>query len=248
MICNCENLTFNVLSVDRFLHSSGTFNVKSRIYGALSLRIRGEGRFEIQGKSFISKPGDVIFIPKDVSYRVEYTEGESIAIHFSECNYNLVENISLAKWGGALALFENLLKLYNDGQSANRTKALIFEILDEIDTQYKASMKDEEFIRLVEYTARNFSDMEFNIDSLCSVFFVSKSTLQRKFNKYYNMSPKQYILMLRVQKALKLLASGEFSVKEIAYACGFRDEKYFSRVIKERYGRSPSEFINGIKI
>lgn len=244
MIYNFDDLNFKILSVDRFYHKPGSFLVKGRVFGALSLRIRGEGAFEIQGRRFVSKPGDVIFIPRDAPYNVEYTEGESIAIHFSECNYNQAENISLPS-GGMAALFENLLKLYTEGCGANRIKACVYEILDEADRI--TSVQDREFLRIVEYVKENFTDGEFDVESICREFFISKSTLQRKFGKYMGMSPKQYILTLRTRKALNLLVSG-LSVKETADACGFKDEKYFSRVIKERYGKCPSEFIKGIKI
>ncbi len=246
MIYNIEDLKFKILSVGRFSHKNGKFHVKSRAYSALSIRTQGEGTFEIQGKRFISKPGDIIFIPRGTPYKVEYTGGESIAVHFSECNYTAVENISLEKPGGVSALFESLLKMYEEGCSINRAKAYIYEILDEVDN--RKSFNNGEFLRFVEYVKDNFCDSELNVERICSVFFISKSTLQRRFNKYYDMSPKQYILVLRIQKAMKLLIEGELSVKEIAFSCGFRDEKYFSRVIKERYGRCPSEFVKGIKM
>lgn len=246
MIYNFDDLTFKILSVDRICHKQGSFQVKGRAFGALSLRIRGEGTFEIQGKRFVSKTGDVIFIPRDVSYNVEYTEGESIAIHFSECNYNQVENISLPSVGGVMALFENLLKLYEEGCGTNKIKACVYEILDEADRI--TSVQDREFLRIVEYVKENFTDVDFDVESVCREFFISKSTLQRKFGKYLGMSPKQYILTLRTRKALNMLVSNGVSVKETADACGFKDEKYFSRVIRERYGKCPSKFVKGIKM
>ena len=45
----------------------------------------------------------------------------------------------------------------------------------------------------------------------------------------------------RLDKAIDLLAAGGHSVADIAAMCGFNDEKYFSRIVKERYGKAPSE-------
>lgn len=246
MIYNFDDLTFKILSVDRICHKQGSFQVKGRAFGALSLRVCGEGVFEIQGTHFVSKPGDVIFIPRDIPYKVKYTNGESIAIHFSECSYNQPENIFLPPEGSVVALFENLLEMSANGCSTNKIKACIYEILDELDS--KTKVNDKEFLNIIEYIKGNFTDSTFDIDSICTKFFLSTSTLQRKFDKYLGISPKQYILTLRTKKALQLLVEAEHSVKEIAYTCGFHDEKYFSRVIKEKYGKCPSEFIKGIKI
>lgn len=70
---------------------------------------------------------------------------------------------------------------------------------------------------------------------------MSVSSLQRAFNKYLRVSPEQYLIRLRMNHALNLLTMNELSVKEIAFACGFTDEKYFSRAFKKKYGYSPSQ-------
>ncbi|MBQ8040550.1 MAG: helix-turn-helix transcriptional regulator [Lachnospiraceae bacterium] len=62
------------------------------------------------------------------------------------------------------------------------------------------------------------------------------------------MSPKQYLIQLRMNRALELLTKNEISVKEISFACGFTDEKYFSRAFKKRYGYPPSQLKNNMII
>ena len=69
---------------------------------------------------------------------------------------------------------------------------------------------------------------------------MSPSALQRAFLHHFGMSPKQYVIKLRTHKALQLLVENRLSVKQVAYACGFADEKYFSRAFKSKYGYPPS--------
>ena len=45
-----------------------------------------------------------------------------------------------------------------------------------------------------------------------------------------------------MEKALELLSEGELSIKEIAFTCGYSDEKYFSRAFRKKYGCPPSHF------
>ena len=42
-------------------------------------------------------------------------------------------------------------------------------------------------------------------------------------------------------RALELLIANELSIRDIAFACGFSDEKYFSRAFKNQYGYPPSQ-------
>ena len=50
----------------------------------------------------------------------------------------------------------------------------------------------------------------------------------------------QHIIRLRMNKALRLLTEDCLPVKEIAFLCGFSDEKYFSRAFRKYYGYPPS--------
>ena len=71
------------------------------------------------------------------------------------------------------------------------------------------------------------------------------AALRRKFQKYCGMSPKQYLLKLRLNKATALLLQNKYTVKDIARRCGFSDEKHFSKTVKKSCGITPSEFARG---
>ena len=47
--------------------------------------------------------------------------------------------------------------------------------------------------------------------------------------------------------AKTLLSSGEYSIAEISEKSGFKDVKYFSRVVKKEYGVPPSKLYRRIK-
>ena len=64
----------------------------------------------------------------------------------------------------------------------------------------------------------------------------------RRFKGYTGMTPSEYVIALRLQKAKKLLADTDLLVKEIAVACGFENEYYFSNFFKKHTSLSPSAF------
>lgn len=71
---------------------------------------------------------------------------------------------------------------------------------------------------------------------------VSSSQLNRKLNGITGCSTIGYILLVKLNKAKKMLQNTANSVSEVAYACGFDDPSYFSRVFKKEFGISPSQY------
>ena len=138
--------------------------------------------------------------------------------------------------------FQHLLKVWNQQHSANQVKSIIYDILDKMSNDQKMSISDTAIATCVRYMDAHFCDPKVDIETVCDVAFISVSSLQRAFAKYFGMSPKQYLIQLRMNRALELLTENELSVKEISFVCGFTDEKYFSRAFKKKYGYPPSQF------
>lgn len=248
VICNFEKLSFQILTIDRFLHKAGVFDVKARPYAAISFRTKGEGRFQIAGKSFTVCEGDFLFIPAGAPYRVEYSGGESIVVHLSDCNYKEAQSIKLQNAAGVGACFQKLLANWNERHSVNRAKSLVFEILDRVAEDQRGIIGDTAFAACVAYIDAHFCDAALTVEEVAARGFISPCGLQRKFHAYFATSPKQYITKLRMNKALDLLMVGELSVCEVARASGFDDEKYFSRAFRKIYGYPPSQLKKHIVI
>ena len=64
-------------------------------------------------------------------------------------------------------------------------------------------------------------------------------TLKNELNKTFT----QVLKEVRINEAKKLLATGQYNVKDVAHKVGFNDEKYFSIIFKEYVGITPSGFM-----
>ncbi|MBP1993935.1 AraC family transcriptional regulator [Paenibacillus eucommiae] len=64
----------------------------------------------------------------------------------------------------------------------------------------------------------------------------------RVFKSHVGMSPNQYLLSRRIEKACKLIAYTTISIKEIAEKTGFQSEHYFSRSFKRLKSTTPSHY------
>ena len=104
------------------------------------------------------------------------------------------------------------------------------------------------FAACVSYVRAHFCEPELSMDTVCRVGYISASGLQRAFHAQLGLSPKQYLIKLRMNRAPELLAERTRSVKEVAFLCGFNDEKYFSGAFRQRYGYPPSRLAGNMTV
>ena len=73
----------------------------------------------------------------------------------------------------------------------------------------------------------------------------NRSQLYKKVKQFTGLTPKNYINEVRFRAARELIENNSnLTVKAIAYKVGFKDEKYFSRNFKKRFGKYPSDLLN----
>jgi len=248
MICDYEELSFRLLTIERFQHKEGFFSVKARPFAALSFRLNGCGRFLIGGRRLQADPGDMLFIPAGMPYEVEYSVSESIVIHLADCNYCEPECSPAVSRAAVESRFLQLLSDWNGQRSVNRAKSQIYGILALLADERALSMANSGFADCLRYLETHLSDPELDVEALCRHAFISRSSLQRAFRDGTGLPPKQYLLRLRMNRALDLLTEGRLPVKEVALRCGFPDEKYFSRLFKNTYGCAPSQLRRQISL
>ena len=75
---------------------------------------------------------------------------------------------------------------------------------------------------------------------------MSASYLSRVFREATGYTPIEYLIQMRVRKAMELLRSTSSSVTEIAASVGFTDANYFSRRFKTVAGVSPTSYRKGM--
>ncbi len=97
----------------------------------------------------------------------------------------------------------------------------------------------ELFSRAVEGLNDNV-DSFLPVSQLAKYLNISESKLKRIFKKYAGVSVHRYFLMLKIQKATRLLEEG-FSASEVSDKLGFSSQAYFSVCFKRETGKNPSQ-------
>ncbi len=242
MFFNFDGFGFQIAAIFALDHANGGFHVNPRPFAALSFRVHGKGDFVFEnGAHFAANTGDISFLPAGMAYDVYYSNSKIIVIHLDDCNYATPENITVQNPEYFLRLFENLLLRWTNQHKINAAKADVYSVLAAMERDAEANIsKDVKTCAL--YIQENFSSPTVKIADLCRRFHMSESNLYRNFCSCYGMSPKQYLLHLRLNCALELLLREDRNIQGVALACGFDDPKYFSRAFKKHYGKSPIAF------
>jgi len=81
-----------------------------------------------------------------------------------------------------------------------------------------------------------------DLESLAGKCNMSVSTFQRRWNESMGITPARYALGLKLQEACRLLIETSDSISEVANACGFDDEFYFSRCFRRQFGSPPRNY------
>jgi YesN/AraC family two-component response regulator len=96
--------------------------------------------------------------------------------------------------------------------------------------------------RVREAVEQNLTDVNFTVEKLCKLIFMSHSQLHRKLEALTGCSPNRFIRMIRLKKAKELLQHPSNSIASVALDCGYNDPGYFARVFKQEYGVTPQEW------
>ncbi len=104
------------------------------------------------------------------------------------------------------------------------------------------SIEDGFVKRVREVVEQHLPDINFTVEKLCRLVFMSHSQLHRKLDALTGCSPNKFIRMIRLKQAKELLQDPANSIASVALDCGYNDPGYFARVFKQEYGVTPQEW------
>ena len=96
---------------------------------------------------------------------------------------------------------------------------------------------------MIEVARANISETEFDKEEFASAMNVSASLLYKKIKSLTDQSPTDFIKTIRLNHAVELLQTRNYSVTEVSELCGFASVGYFSTVFRKHFGKSPSEIL-----
>lgn len=226
------------------------YSLKKRFRSGLMYIHDCEAEYEWDGGRLQARRGSLVFLPQGMNYRVRFS-----SVGSGECTLlanfilsvepaRVIEMLS-ANAGKIAADFRELAALYlKPTTSPLCFKSRMYSLLWHAVSLYNNEEKTRSggIGMLLRHIGESPDISEPELAALCGM---SVPTLIRTVKLYTGMTPKQYILSIRLEKAKKLLSDGIFTAGEIASLLGFSSPSHFGAAFRRGTGMSPGEYLRG---
>ena len=217
--------------------------ITERLTYGLSFCEGGQITYTHRGKSFVSDTSHAIILPQGQTYSLYGDKSGSFpVINFSCMNIlcNTMVLIPISSPEPYIKDFEKMkaLSLF-DGNRA-KIMSIFYGIIHRLscDNIQVPSILNP----AIEYLSHNYMSHDLTNSELAAVCNISEVYFRKLFTKHFGVSPKQYIIDLRIQKAKQLLAEGAMSASAVSNECGFSNPYHFCRLFKQHTGSTPTEY------
>lgn len=217
--------------------------IRHRKNFALSFCMEGRITYTHNGKEYVSDPQHAVFLPKGQSYLMHTDKAGSFPLIDFACAGLSGEKflvVPLKDPGACLYLFQRLQEQQLLGRSQLKQLHTFYELLELL--LGNTAEDGAQLSGAMQYLETHLSDPTLSNRVLAQQVGFSEVYFRRLFTQCYGISPKQYILELRIRKAKQLLTDGRQSITAVSEQCGFSGVYHFSRFFKERTGLSPTDF------
>lgn len=110
------------------------------------------------------------------------------------------------------------------------------------DMEEQPEKKADPIIRKVEeYILIHYGE-KCSLEDVADYVYMNPSYFSRYFKKETGKNFSEYLTDVRLDAAKRLLQEGEYNINEIAEIAGFGSGKYFSKIFRDRIGKSPTEY------
>lgn len=237
---------------------------------AITIVLNGQLKIEAVDKSIeLISSGEMTFLPKglymisdimplkgDFEAIVYFIDedlmstflAETKRIDFSSTNNS--SPICLPYHDSLRQFTDNLISLYGEQGNKNKklTRLKLLEFLHLLsnsptgDTFLKTaqSISNRTKMSITTFMQENYSK-PLSIEDYAYLTGRSISTFRRDFKSKFDVSPKQWLIEKRLEKAYQLLKDDRLSVTEAAYRVGHDNISHFIKSFRKKYGLSPKQ-------
>jgi AraC-like DNA-binding protein len=203
-------------------------------------------RIICQGKVLELVPETAVLIPPFTSFSTQMEqEFEHFYIHFSSPGLLEQTRREVIPLDGAFAVRKIPGLLQKEGTAQLLAlQSLLSDALEQIPENFlpeKQKGIPPAIRKVVELMNRRIGIPTANAE-LCLLADMGKNEFYKLFKKEMHLSPRQYLLALRMSHASRLLRHSRSSIDEIAAGCGFADRYHFSKAFRKEFGIPPAEY------
>ncbi|WP_299129055.1 AraC family transcriptional regulator [uncultured Winogradskyella sp.] len=171
------------------------------------------------------------------------TDHEKVFAYYGSYNLKLADKI------GALRLVKStgMIRIM-------QIEGLVYQILSMHMLQHNREVNNKTLsttllkreLKLIRAYAKKIEQnicVAYTLEDIAHDTGLTQAKLQEGFKLLYNRTVTEYIRHARLEVARDYMTSTEMNISEIVYSIGFSSRSYFSKIFKDKFGISPSEFL-----
>lgn len=220
--------------------------------------VEGEGYLKVNGVEKHILEGDIFLIPpktENMYYPVKENpwayvwigiEG-NLAKKYLEDSGLTKENFVLS-YGKDDLIFRCFKEVYNSCATHNYLMAMSYlycffgtVIQRENSNILPLSSGEGYYKKIIEYINSNYFN-DISIQDIASQLSIDRTYIFKLFKRYLKVSPQQYLLNYRIDKACELLEKSRLDVTQISCAVGFNSPNYFTKQFSAKMGITPLKY------
>lgn len=222
-------------------------NISDRSSYGLSFCIDGQITYSMNGVDYVSDRNHAIILPKGQSYSISRDKKGAFPLINFQCEGVLCEThtvIPVENPDAFLKDYEQMRQLSLLGGNRLKIMSIFYGILHRLVSRPSPGI----LTPAIKYIENNYSDPSVDNTVLALQCNISEVYFRKLFVQQYNVTPKQFIIDLRINKAKHLLSEGNLKIAAIAEECGFSNPYHFCRTFKLRTGDTPSSYMLNNKV
>lgn len=238
------------------------FGMHTHITAELYCLLQGEGVYRIEGSHYQMHPGDILLMRPGEAHHMQANPNIPYERMYINFDPKLLEALDpdgkLMKpfYDRKAGLFNHfpanpaytpyLKGLLDPNGSRATALANLILLLQKLcetfeQTRHTTPQPQSAEYRIIRYINHNL-EKDLSVQTLCNIFYISRSQLNRRFMDATNTPVGRYIMIKRMLLARRLLMEGQ-KATEIFTQCGYSDYSAFYRAYKNYYGYSPNRQI-----
>lgn len=225
--------------------------------------LAGQGAFQVNGKTCLLKKNDGFLICPNtiVAYQADFEEPWSygwVGFHGLKAeaclkNAGLTLQNPVFSYDRDTYLRECLTKMMETKNMSKgreiRLLGLLYEFLSQLvesaqvnQSKFGSTQKKEEYVKkAIEFIQMNYP-LKITVSEIAHNIGLDRSYLYSIFIEHLNMSPQEFLIKYRMDKASELMLGSSLSIGDISRSVGYDDPLVFSKAFKKTKGITPRDF------
>lgn len=198
-----------------------------------------------RGCMFLIRPGELTYYQADEQSPWEYIwlgfDGSLCAPLLQSAGFS--DDVCWRDAPQVSYLFEELRTIPDRQPSTELSLcSLLYQLFSALCSQDSAPHAPRDYVtRTSDYIRANYA-LPVSIESIASMLGIDRRYLSRIFLRETGMTPKEYLVRIRLSRAADLLENSSCTVTETARSVGYDDVYNFSKIFKKKYGISPAYY------